>query len=190
VKGLAEAITEKWPVVGQSELDPEFHKVFLGLPGGEQLRSCIQCGTCSGSCPSALEMDHSPRKLMAMIRAGMKDEVLRSNTPWYCSSCYSCSVRCPRGISITDVMYLVKTMSLLEGQKVFTKTFTRLVLKYGRMHESGLMVRLNLRSPLKLVGYSPLGMKMFLKGKIRVFPKKAAAKDMQKLYAYAQRVSP
>ncbi|MBK6710249.1 MAG: 4Fe-4S dicluster domain-containing protein [Chloroflexi bacterium] len=49
---------------------------------------CIQCGTCGGSCPSGQDMDHTPRQLFAMIRADMRDEVLRSNTPWYCVSCY------------------------------------------------------------------------------------------------------
>ena len=41
-----------------------------------RLRHCIQCGTCGGSCPSAADMDHTPRELFAMIRAGMRDEVL------------------------------------------------------------------------------------------------------------------
>ena len=56
----------------------------------------MQCGTCGGSCPSAADMDHTPRLLFAMIRAGLRDEVLRSNTPWMCVSCYFCAVRCPQ----------------------------------------------------------------------------------------------
>ena len=61
-------------------------------PGVE---ACIQCGTCGGSCPSAAAMDHTPRLLFALVRAGMRDEALRSNTPWMCLSCYFCTVRCP-----------------------------------------------------------------------------------------------
>ena len=38
---------------------------------------CIQCGTCGGSCPSAEDMDHTPRMLFAMVRAGMRDQALR-----------------------------------------------------------------------------------------------------------------
>ena len=51
-------------------------------PGGETLRACIQCGTCSGSCPAAREMQYSPRQINAMVKAGMKDEVLSSNSMW------------------------------------------------------------------------------------------------------------
>lgn len=50
-------------------------------------------------------MDHTPRQLFAMIRAGMHDEALKSNTPWICVSGYHCVVRCPQGVHITDVMY-------------------------------------------------------------------------------------
>ena len=46
----------------------------------------MQCGVCSGSCPIGIAMDHGPRKLFMMIRAGMKDEVLASNTLWNCTS--------------------------------------------------------------------------------------------------------
>ncbi len=75
---------------------------IYALPGGEGVRLCIQCGTCSGSCPNASKMDHTPRELIAMARAGMRKEVLSSNSMWLCLSCYLCTVRCPRGIESTD----------------------------------------------------------------------------------------
>ncbi len=56
-------------------------EVMAAAPGGESLRECLQCGTCGGSCPSGPDMDNTPRQLFAMINAGMRDEVLRSNTP-------------------------------------------------------------------------------------------------------------
>ena len=43
--------------------------------------------------PSGPDMEHTPRRLFAMIEAGLKEEVLRSNTPWYCVSCYYCMAR-------------------------------------------------------------------------------------------------
>jgi heterodisulfide reductase subunit C len=49
-------------------------------PGGSKIRSCIQCGMCTGTCPAANEMEYPPRKTIAMIRAGMRDEVLSSNS--------------------------------------------------------------------------------------------------------------
>ena len=53
--------------------------------------------------------------LFAMLRAGLRKEALRSNTPWMCVSCYHCVVRCPQEIHITDVMYTLKGMAIEEG---------------------------------------------------------------------------
>ena len=47
-------------------------------PGYSQLDMCIQCGSCGGSCPSAADMDHTPRGLFALIGAEEIDEVLES----------------------------------------------------------------------------------------------------------------
>jgi heterodisulfide reductase subunit D len=54
-------------------------------PEWEQLLSCIQCGTCSASCPTAFAMDYTPRQLWHMVRLGMKEEVLSSRTFWLCN---------------------------------------------------------------------------------------------------------
>ncbi len=90
-------------------------EVIAATPGGDpHLELCVQCGTCGGSCPSGPDMEHTPRQLFAMIEAGMKDDVLRSNTPWYCVSCYFCMVRCPQDIHITDLMYTLKRMAIKE----------------------------------------------------------------------------
>ena len=72
--------------------------------GGDKMSMCMQCGMCSGSCPIGTEMDQGPRKLFMMIRAGMKDEVFNSSTIWNCTSCYNCTVRCPRGIPVTSII--------------------------------------------------------------------------------------
>src|SRR5512142_1494324 len=88
---------------GMHKASPEGPKNFLDeviarTPGGERLRLCLQCGTCGGSCPSGPDMDHTPRDIFAMIVAGKRDEVLKSNTFWYCVPCYYCTVRCPQHI--------------------------------------------------------------------------------------------
>jgi heterodisulfide reductase subunit C len=57
--------------------------VMRETPGGEALRTCLQCGTCGGSCPSGPDMDHTPRAIFALVAAGERARVLRSNTPWY-----------------------------------------------------------------------------------------------------------
>ena len=81
----------------ESELDPTFGDRIARSAYGEKLFSCIQCGTCSGTCPVSHYMDYTPRQIIAMIREGFREEVLNSVTIWLCASCYSCTVRVSAG---------------------------------------------------------------------------------------------
>lgn len=147
---------------------------------GGALKTCLQCGTCGGSCPSGADMDYTPRSIFAMIDAGMKDEVLQSNTPWYCVSCYYCTVRCPQEIPITDIMYALKRMAIQAGHykqdraPEFSETFIDLVEKNGRSFEMGLATRYHLRyhpvDAMKLA--TGLGLKMITKGRMDLLPPK------------------
>ena len=109
---------------------------------GNPIKTCIQCGICSGTCPVAGFMDHTPRRLIAMINADLKDQVLASNTFWYCASCYHCTVRCPSGIDIAGLMYALKRYSIWKNQyqedligPVFSETFVKTIVKSGRSYE-------------------------------------------------------
>ncbi|MGO9744391.1 MAG: 4Fe-4S dicluster domain-containing protein [Roseiarcus sp.] len=110
--------------------------------GGDQLNLCMQCGVCSGSCPIGVQMDYGPRKLFMMIRAGMKDEVLSSNTMWNCTSCYRCVVRCPRGVPVTYILQDLALKSVELGyakgrneNKYFAKSFWNSTRWFGRTDE-------------------------------------------------------
>ncbi|MFP4439996.1 MAG: 4Fe-4S dicluster domain-containing protein [Chloroflexaceae bacterium] len=159
-----------------------FDDVVAATPGNPHLELCLQCGTCSGSCPSGADMDHTPRMLFALIAAGMKDAVLRSNTPWYCVSCYYCMVRCPQEIHITDLMYALKRMSIQAGlyQKTgaseasdFAGTFIEYVESYGRSFELGLATRHHLlHHPLDAVKMVSLGWGMWRRKRLDLTPKR------------------
>ncbi len=98
------------------ELDFEFGKQIT--PDLQQLRTCIQCGTCSASCPTAYAMDYTLRQLWKFIQLGLKDEVVNSRTFWLCTTCKACTVRCPRGINLTDTMLMLKQYAVKEGLQV------------------------------------------------------------------------
>jgi heterodisulfide reductase subunit C len=174
------SIPLKSEVIYEGKQDAGFLDRIAALPEGESLVSCIQCGTCSGSCPAAFAMDHAPRKIFAMIRAGMKDQVLDSMTPWVCASCYKCTVNCPKEIRITDIMYALKRMATAEGKvpsgasaERFSRIFTNLVVKFGRGYELGLMLQYMLfREPWTLMKQAPLGAKMFFSGRMPLLPHK------------------
>jgi heterodisulfide reductase subunit C len=162
------------------------NKVIRLTPKGDSLKLCLQCGTCGGSCPSADDMDHTPRHIFSMLRAGLKKEVLSSNTPWFCVSCYYCTVRCPQQIPITDIMYTLKHLAIEEGiVKVtdaydFSKTFVNLVKKYGKSFDFGLAMRYHLtHKPMSKVSWGPLTIKMYKKKRISTFPSKI--KDINNL---------
>jgi heterodisulfide reductase subunit C len=156
-------------------------EVMTYTPGDCRLGLCIQCGVCGGSCPSGADMDHTPRALFAMIRAGMREQVLRSNTPWFCVSCYYCTVRCPQEVHITDIMYTLKNMAIRAGlyedatAPGFSQTFIDFVESYGRSFEFGLATRYNLRHrPLSLPSVAPLGLGMLSKQRLSLIPRRIA----------------
>jgi len=96
-------------------VNPAFPAEIMAQPGGEALRDCIQCGTCSGACPVAVHMDLTPRRIIALTRAGLEADVMASSTPWLCASCYECQVRCPREIKVTEAIAEVK-MAITSGK--------------------------------------------------------------------------
>ncbi len=145
-------------------------KEILEFPGGDQILKCIQCGTCTGSCPMSHVMDHGPRKLFALVKGGSVREALRSNTYWICASCYFCTVRCPRGIKITDIMYALKELSIKKGiypvdeptAKLYL-AFKETVEEYGRLSEAKMMQKYGMKAPLQALRKAPLGIKLFFK---------------------------
>jgi heterodisulfide reductase subunit C len=145
--------------------------------GVSRLELCIQCGSCGGSCPSAGEMDHTPRAIFALIRAGKRDQVLRSNTPWMCVSCYHCVVRCPQEIEITDVMYALKVLAEeahtypIDRAAGFSGIFAGNVRRFGRSWDVGLTAHHYLRRfPLPLVGMAPMAFTLVIHGRIGILP--------------------
>lgn len=152
-------------------------EVSAATAGESRLDMCIQCGTCGGSCPSSADMDHTPRLLFAMIRAGMREEVLRSNTPWMCVSCYYCMVRCPQEIHITDVMYALKSMAIRaklykdSTGPDFSNTFIGMVENFGRSFELGLAAQHYIKHfPLRLPGMAPMSLGLLSKRRLGVAP--------------------
>ena len=154
-------------------------QVSARTAGVSRLEMCIQCGTCGGSCPSAEDMDHTPRRLFALIRAGMRDEALRSNTPWVCVSCYHCVVRCPQGVHIADVMYTLKSMAIQaklyddSSAPDFSQTFVDMIETFGRSYELGLATRYYLKHQRRrLPGMAPMGLGMLTKQRMAIIPHK------------------
>ena len=62
------------------ELDRNFRDEIAQEHGGENIRRCFTCGTCTVTCPVfAVEPRYDPRKIIRMILFGMRDEVLSND---------------------------------------------------------------------------------------------------------------
>lgn len=66
----------------------------------EGLTACMNCGICTAVCPAAEFYKYDPRQICVIVQSkdeGKIEELLRSETIWYCGQCMSCKPRCPRG---------------------------------------------------------------------------------------------
>ncbi len=143
-------------------------------PAGHLLSTCIQCGTCTASCPSASAMDISPRKMWRMVQLGLVDEVLHSKTMWLCSICYQCQVRCPRGIPLTEAIAKLKQLAIQQHIKEYHEStyfylaFSDVMRRYGRMRETEFMARYFLSTnPFEALGYASMGLTLLRRGKLK-----------------------
>lgn len=165
-------------------------------PGGENICACIQCGVCSGSCPVANEMEYPPRKIIALIRAGMRDEVLSSSSMWHCLSCYMCTVRCPRNIKPTELAHTLEGLANQYGFSIkgtrtpaMYRSFVSSIKGHGRVHEFGMMLRFYLSimpyllaNPLAALKMLPMGLKLYLHKRMPLMPRKVKGKqDLSKI---------
>ena len=177
---------------GKIRLDMKsFIKEVVAIPGGEHILSCIQCGVCTGSCPVAGEMEFPPRKIIALIRAGERDEVLSSSSMWHCLSCYMCTVRCPRGVKPTELAHALECLANQQGFRIkgtrtpaFYRSFVNSIRGYGRVHEFGMMLRFYLSikfylltNPLATLKMLPLSLRLFLHRRMPLLPKKVKGRE-------------
>lgn len=158
----------------QREADPAWAARIRSLPGADTLFSCLQCGTCSGACPLSIYMDFTPRRVIALVREGFRQDVLSCQTIWLCASCYACVVHCPQNIRITDLMYSLKREAIRAGLypkrlpiPALAQEFYRMVQRRGRISEFWLVLRMALRSnPVGLLAMARTGWELFRKGRL------------------------
>lgn len=102
--------------ITMEELDTNFKFEVAKEPGGENIKRCFACGTCTTICPVfSVNEQYNPRKIIRMILLGLREEVLKSDFIWFCAGCYSCYELCPRDVKITHLMTAVRNIAVKEG---------------------------------------------------------------------------
>ncbi|MEE9455644.1 MAG: 4Fe-4S dicluster domain-containing protein [bacterium] len=164
---------------------------------GHPLSQCYQCGKCSAGCPAAYTMDEPPNRVIRFLQLGLYDRVLEQNSYWVCSSCETCTARCPRNVEVKEIMELLRhdayRRGVTSGERVvfvFHKAFLKTVKWFGRLYEPGLIILNNLLSGhfFKDVAAVP---RMLLKGKIKLFPGRGADNAaVRRIFKYSREEAP
>ncbi len=160
----------------KTRTDPHALRKLIIELSDVDIGKCIQCGKCTAGCLLADEADWTPNQVMQLIRLNDLDSLLDSSMFWYCTSCQTCTVRCPVGIDIAKVMNTLRLL-VLDRQKdpaesdvaTVNKVFMRSLNAHGRVFELGLVMNKNFRTGHPLRDAS-LGPAMFSKGKIGLKP--------------------
>jgi len=169
---------------------------------GEELFDCYQCYKCSAGCPVAYTMDLLPHQVIRLVLFNQKEKALSSSTIWLCASCETCTTRCPNQIDIAGVMDALRHIQLESGEQakepkvpIFHQAFLDSIKKTGRIHELTMIRNYtqksgDLKDKLKTGEWKndlKLGIKMFLRGKLKLFPSKSkGVKEVRRLFEKAK----
>ena len=150
---------------------------------GVRVDRCYQCMTCTLGCPVAEAMDYPPNQMMRLIDLGAREVLLGSKAIWMCVSCENCFARCPNEIDTGAVMDYLREEATASGIKVpeeriqlLHRIFAENIRAFGKVHEATMLMNYKLKSRDFFTDMG-LGLKLFLKGKIPLFPAKIAGLD-------------
>lgn len=84
----------------------------------EGLNACINCGTCTAICPAAGFYNYDPRQIADIVQQQddkQIEELLKSETIWYCGECMSCKTRCPRNNTPGQIIIALRSYAQEHG---------------------------------------------------------------------------
>src|SRR5665647_59120 len=87
--------------------DLEFIKAMKEA-GGDTLKQCYQCATCSVACPLSSDDKPFPRREMIYAQWGLKDKLISDPNIYLCHQCGDCTELCPRGARPGDVLGAIR----------------------------------------------------------------------------------
>lgn len=183
------------PSVKQFDGDPEALAIDRALESVRAMvNTCIQCGTCSGSCPNVFAMDETPRKMWRQLITGNGHRIFDTHTFDLCSACYYCTLRCPRRLPLTEAMGCLKQVAARFQLGPYAKSqrfygaFMESVRRHGRVREMELMTLYftAMKNPFLPLRFAGLGMRLMGKGKVHLQLPSKGRQLLDRLYKKAE----
>ncbi|WP_455143052.1 4Fe-4S dicluster domain-containing protein [Candidatus Hodarchaeum mangrovi] len=202
-------------IVDLDSADPNFKNEVVSEPGGQHLRNCFQCSSCTLTCPVAEipTSELNPRKIIRQVLLGLRKDVLESKAIWQCVGCFECTDRCPQNVRFTEIIEALRRIAVRstkikdpkkriklskEGKlkSSFDKRFTESVWLWGRSWEPEMIGRYILYGrgiPFGvLVGFNYISMilNLLIKLKIEFFPpwNPTARKEVRAIFKKAKSI--
>jgi heterodisulfide reductase subunit C len=161
---------------------------------GVDVMACFQCGKCSAGCPIGDLTDMVPHNLVRLVQLGALEELLASHHIWLCVSCETCTSRCPNEVDVARLIDGLREAALSAGVPPaepnipkFHQAFLESVRRGGRVHELDMIRRYKMSSG-ELTKDVGMGLKMFMKGKIKILGEKIKGqKEVERLFEQSRR---
>ncbi len=84
--------------------------------------TCMQCGECTGSCPISPKSSLNPRRhvletayLISPLTMYPPLNIQKKSEIWDCTTCSTCSIRCPREVKPMDVIIALRGLLVEQG---------------------------------------------------------------------------
>jgi quinone-modifying oxidoreductase, subunit QmoC len=157
---------------------------------------CLQCHKCSAGCPVGDSRDLQTSQIVRLTQIGDRASLFGSAAIWRCTGCHTCTTRCPAGVDPARLQDLLKRRSLEAGHTpadsrtfVAADAFLATIRRHGRLFELGLVRRFKMRTR-SFFERLALGIVLFLRGKLKLRPRRMSDRRSVKALIDAQRIRP